>query len=238
MTTTTWRERGPIAAHHRIRSDALMSLVPAPSEAGVVLGDGSGRQTCELFAIDGPVRVVAAGSLALGQHVVMRAVGAGATITIRSERPHAWGRLVTAVALPRERIAVLPAGHDPEVEPTATRPHLLVDDAGGRHHRATSPAPAPRDGDDDGAASGRWLCEMRLIDVVTPVMRDDVRAADLVLVQPSAAEGVGLVAAARGAHELSDGRREFHNGLEVAVIRRHRADVAWLGLPENPLELS
>ncbi|MGF1647987.1 MAG: hypothetical protein ACFCVF_13845 [Kineosporiaceae bacterium] len=224
ITTSTDRRA---AKRHRIGFDGLAGLLPAVLDTGVVLGvaAGRGRQICQFFDLRGPTSAVAVGPLELGQHIVFRTLGLGAVVTVRTTRPRAWGQLATAVNLPRDLLAILPAAGQVSGQGTASRPHLVVDDAADR--------PAGPSGDGGSTASGRWQCDLWLVEDVSRAAVEAARAADTVLVRPAGIPGAGPLAAACGIDEPilpADGRGD----RDVAVFRG--GAVRWLTLPESPVE--
>jgi hypothetical protein len=219
------------AVRHRVGFDGVAGLLPAGLDTGVVLGvaAGRGRQVCQLFDLRGPTSAVALGPLELGQHIVFRTLGLGAVVTVRTTRPRAWGQLATAVDLPRDLFAILPVAGQVSGQGTASRPHLVVDDAA---HRPGG-SPAVPSGDGGSADSSRWQCRLWLVADVTPAVVEAARTADSVLVRPAGTPGAGPLAAACGVDEPT-ARADGRGDRDVALFRG--GAVRWLTLPERPVE--
>lgn len=121
------RVRRPRVARHAVRRGELAAASVTLPPAGLVLGAGEdGALVVRLFRSE-PLRVgvVSAGQLA--QLIAYRAVAVGAHVTVVTDDPQAWGRLVGAVPRGPAWLTVLPGGARVNAIGSVVRPSLVVD---------------------------------------------------------------------------------------------------------------
>lgn len=164
---------------HRVSTGAVAALAPALAPAGMVLGDAPGV-TCGWFGHQAPTRVALVGGSEVAQHVVLRALGVGAAVVVRSTRPTRWDALVAAVDLPRDLLAVVPRDGPVPAGGTSSRPLLVVDDL--------PSAESPLLASPDESAPGTWRCDLTVARALTTATTGPVRAADVVLVDAGAVQ--------------------------------------------------
>ncbi|MGL5863925.1 MAG: hypothetical protein ACRCY9_22005 [Phycicoccus sp.] len=174
---------------------AVADLLPRPIPAGLILGATGASTELPWLSPRRPVRVVILGPQALGHHVVVRALGAGAAVHIRSDRPETWAQLVSLVDLPRDRLAIVPPSGPTNLDPPGVRPVVVVDDTATSSESRSEPITG------DAEPTG-WRCDVALVSEAHTDSRraTSTRHADVVLLERTTASLGAVHEALDGAH--------------------------------------
>ncbi len=222
MTRLWWT-----APRHRVAASAVQGLTPTIPDAGLLLGRAPGV-ACSWFTPRGSTRVAVVGSRVVAEHIVFRAVGLGATVTIRSGRPLRWDRLVQAIDVTRDSLAVVPSGSAVPLTGTSSRPVVVLQDA------VPSEQPQVRsDGPEE--LPGAWRCDVTLVRGTTDAELAPVRAADVVLVHPSGVGDLQGLVGIPSAQALPPAAALTDPGRVWVLHGGHATSFA---LPEDPVEMS
>ncbi|MBI1758910.1 MAG: hypothetical protein HYR62_06755 [Actinobacteria bacterium] len=176
----------PISGHV-LQTDALPQLDIPLAPGGLVVGhDGHRQPVIARIFRDRPTQIGVFGAAYLGKLLAFRALAVAAQVSVLTPRPATWEPLVRAA--PAQWAAIMPAGTLSPHGATATRPSLIVEDAGMGEAQLRSDL-------------GSWQTQAVLRPFVTPQMEGLLQAFDLVLVQRAQPETVPTIQAAFGLPE-------------------------------------
>jgi hypothetical protein len=171
-----------------------------------------------------PTRFAFVGGLPATQMLVLRLIALGAQIMLQTARPADWGRFVQATGTGPGQFAFVPPG-DPLPPPgragPAGRPEVVVVDVGQVNWQQV-----------DRGGNGRAVMIVR--HEVTPLDRDLLVGADVVVMQPLTEAEASVAAAGVGAAESESWMSRISASMVTVV---NRGVVRWATLNPTDLEL-
>jgi type VII secretion protein EccE len=190
--------------------------------AGLMIGRNrhGGPVTVRLLRPE-PTRAVLVGSVRAAQLLTLRALALGGPVVIQSARPYAWEPFLHAVGLPDDAIRLTPPGRPVLLPPAgALAPQLIVVDVGAI-------------AGDQPAADGAWRTMLVLREELATTDVDELARADLVILQPLAAEQAALAGAGLGLGADQEWLTRIRADMVGVVNRR---TVRWATLSATAIE--
>lgn len=168
-----------------------------------------------------PTRFVFTGGLPAAQMLVLRMIALGALAMVQTVRPAEWARFVRQTGVGPEQFALLPPGAQPGPSGRTGRPEVLVVDVGPVSWQQV-----------DHGGNGRAVMTVR--HELTPVDRDLLAGADVVVLQPLTEPEAAVAAAGVDAPESESWMSRISMSMVTVVSR---GVVRWATLNPTDLEL-
>jgi hypothetical protein len=179
--------RAPALAEHAAPSPGWLDAPVGP--AGIALGmEQAGVPALVRLFRSSPTTVGVFGPAVLARLLVLRALGAGAQVCVRTPDPAPWAALQPLAPGDAPWLTILPPGSPLPAGGTAWLPWMLVDEVG----RAVPPVRHQ---------PGAWQAAVTVQPPLTPAAIDSVRSYDLLMVHGVASQAVEPLRAATGLAE-------------------------------------